>query len=382
MTFTRVKSTSISGIAVKLLTLEPVGDAGSLLFNSEDGLLYYSDGVSWFQLLTGGAAGGAICIIDADNDTSVCVDDGADNDTIVFTTLGTVAGSINSNQSAQFGSGLATGTRAFAEGTTSTASGLASHAEGNATTASGTAAHSEGFFTSASGEVAHAEGVSSTASANSSHAEGNTTIASGSSAHAEGALTSASGPASHAEGSSTVSSGVSAHSEGTSSTASADSSHAMGNLALSSTLSGFAHCGGTVGGTADGDCQFMRFILRGQTTTSGPVVNLLVDATDSISLFNNSAYHITARVIAVNRADPTNATQYFITNIAGIDGVGAISFGTQVSIETQTLGAATNIGAVPIFASSGANALVVAATASTSIAISWCAVVEITSVFT
>jgi hypothetical protein len=69
------------------------------------------------------------------------------------------------------------------EGTTL---GTKATAEGNSTTASGLYSHAEGSSTTASGYFSHAEGNSTTAGSDNSHAEGYHTIASGYSSHAEG----------------------------------------------------------------------------------------------------------------------------------------------------------------------------------------------------
>ncbi len=115
---------------------------------------------------------------------------------------------------------IASGSRAHAEGSTSTASGLNSHAEGFGTTASGSASHAEGGrFTGqvgsiASGYSAHAEGTSTTASGGGAHSEGRGTVASAEAAHAEGYSTQAIGIDSHAEGYQGIAEGYAAHVEG------------------------------------------------------------------------------------------------------------------------------------------------------------------------
>ncbi len=90
------------------------------------------------------------------------------------------------------------GSRATAEGYSTTASGYLSHAEGQQSTASSTGAHAEGLNTTASNLGAHAEGFSSTASGVASHAEASGT-ASGGYSHAEG-FGEASALYAHAEG--------------------------------------------------------------------------------------------------------------------------------------------------------------------------------------
>ena len=115
---------------------------------------------------------------------------------------------------------IASGSRAHAEGSTSTASGLNSHAEGFGTTASGSASHAEGGrFTGqvgsiASGYSAHAEGTSTTASGGGAHSEGRGTVASAEAAHAEGYSTQAIGIDSHAEGYMGIAEGIASHVEG------------------------------------------------------------------------------------------------------------------------------------------------------------------------
>lgn len=81
--------------------------------------------------------------------------------------------------------------------------GTKATAEGYSTTASGNYSHAEGYSTEASGAYAHAEGRDTVASGTNSHAEGNATEASGAYSHTEGEYTSANGSYAHAEGSGT-----------------------------------------------------------------------------------------------------------------------------------------------------------------------------------
>ena len=74
-------------------------------------------------------------------------------------------------------SGSTIGTKATAEGVSTTASGSYAHAEGESTTASGNDSHAEGGVTIASGDASHAEGYETTASGHYSHAGGIHTVA-------------------------------------------------------------------------------------------------------------------------------------------------------------------------------------------------------------
>ncbi len=201
-------------IPVGFLAGQPIRPAGSMFYNLTDTSVYYSNGIAWIKLINTVAAAGP-CIEDADTDTSVCVDDGGDNDTVVMTTAGVVRGSLFPNGAFFTGAGTALGTNSHAEGTGTTAIGTNSHAEGSTTTAIATASHSEGASTTATGT--------------NSHAEGSTTRAVGANSHAEGALTRAVSDRSHAEGSSCTSTGLQSHSEGLGCTAIGESSHSEGS---------------------------------------------------------------------------------------------------------------------------------------------------------
>nr|QBK86873.1 MAG: hypothetical protein LCMAC103_02110 [Marseillevirus LCMAC103] len=76
-------------LANKSLAIEPVRPAGSVFYNTGDRILYYSDGTQWRRLHGGGAAGDQ-CLVDDDGDTSVCVDNGGDDDRVVLTAAKTV----------------------------------------------------------------------------------------------------------------------------------------------------------------------------------------------------------------------------------------------------------------------------------------------------
>ena len=118
-------------------------------------------------------------------------------------------------ESFSVGSGTATGSHSFAEGSNNIASGDCSHAEGQNTVASSGAAHAEGFRTTASGWNSHAEGGATKAEGDNSHAEGSNTTASGVSSHSEGSYTTASGKGSHVEGNYIAAIGEYSHAEGT-----------------------------------------------------------------------------------------------------------------------------------------------------------------------
>ncbi len=68
-----------------ILVPEPVRGAGTMLYNIDNTCTYWSDGVTWRKIFGTGPSG-EICLVDADGDTSICVDDEKDNDTIVLTT--------------------------------------------------------------------------------------------------------------------------------------------------------------------------------------------------------------------------------------------------------------------------------------------------------
>lgn len=69
-------------------------------------------------------------------------------------------------------SGATLGTKATAEGDSTTASDTGAHAEGGKTTASGIYSHAEGIFTTASGPASHTEGFYTTAQRRSQHVFG------------------------------------------------------------------------------------------------------------------------------------------------------------------------------------------------------------------
>ena len=76
-------------LANKSLAIEPVRPAGSVFYNTGDRILYYSDGTQWRRLHGGGPVGQQ-CLTDNDGDTSVCVDDGGDDDRVILTAAKTV----------------------------------------------------------------------------------------------------------------------------------------------------------------------------------------------------------------------------------------------------------------------------------------------------
>ena len=68
-----------------LLAPEQVHAPGSMMYNTDNTNIYWTDALSWRKIF-GVGPNGEVCLVDADGDTSVCVDDGKDNDTIVLTT--------------------------------------------------------------------------------------------------------------------------------------------------------------------------------------------------------------------------------------------------------------------------------------------------------
>ena len=78
------------------------------------------------------------------------------------------------------------GAERFNDYGTNVATGEMAHAEGRSTTASGIVSHAEGYDATASGAYSHAEGNATTASGNYSHAEGHGTIASVGASHVQG----------------------------------------------------------------------------------------------------------------------------------------------------------------------------------------------------
>jgi hypothetical protein len=145
------------------------------------------------------------------------------------TLTGTLTKGASGNYASSFGGkSIASGKRAFAEGTLTIAQGAYSHAEGGDTVTLGEEAHAEGFMSTAVGQASHAEGHSTVAAAIYSHAEGDQTLASGNVSHAEGYLTAATKEYSHAEGMSTVASGATSHAEGDATTAGGMDAHAEG----------------------------------------------------------------------------------------------------------------------------------------------------------
>ena len=132
------------------------------------------------------------------------------------------------DDSSALGTGTASGTKAHAEGNSTTASGNQSHAEGHSTKATANQTHAEGYGSEANANGAHAEGDGSKANGIYSHAEGCETKTTGDYAHSEGKQTLANGAISHAEGNKTIASGSSSHAEGSLSEAPGYASHAEG----------------------------------------------------------------------------------------------------------------------------------------------------------
>lgn len=140
--------------------------------------------------------------------------------------------------SAVFGSAsIATGKRAFAQGTNTFAKGNYSHSEGDNAVAHGTESHAEGYNTLAEGNQSHAEGSNTISKGLSSHAEGIDTVAGGKYSHSEGNQSKAGGEGSHSEGIKTEAAGYYSHAEG-------DNSKVLTALPAD---------GGTSGGSAGGD---------------------------------------------------------------------------------------------------------------------------------
>ena len=82
-TTTRIKGVVRVTLPVRLLSTEPVGPVGSIIYNAEDKCLYYATDQEWVKL---SSTIGIDCITDADDDTKVCVAEVPD--TITFYTDG------------------------------------------------------------------------------------------------------------------------------------------------------------------------------------------------------------------------------------------------------------------------------------------------------
>jgi hypothetical protein len=237
--------------------------AGMFRYNSDDSGLEFYNGSSWEPVVSGTVDTDRIN--DADNDTYVDVDDGADDDTIRFATAGTermqiqpdgdllVTGTFDGTasvpasgagtrmffdpQKAAFRAGYVDGTEwddasvgdySVAMGDSTIASGNGSTAMGGGTTASGIGSTAMGRSNTASGYASTAMGRSNTASGGYSTAMGRETEASGDYSTAMGDSTATSGYASTAMGNSTTASGSRSTAMGSGTTASGSFSTAMG----------------------------------------------------------------------------------------------------------------------------------------------------------
>jgi len=166
---------------------------------------------------------------------------------------------------------IASGTRAHAEGSSTTANGQNSHAEGFGTIASGSASHAEGGgFTGqgsskATAYAAHAEGTSTTASGHSAHAEGRGTKAEGVGGHAEGQNTTASKDYSHAEGYGTQANGLRSHAEGNSTQTIGANSHAEGHMGIAEGSASHVE-GGKITGEAENKASGYAAHAEGAST--------------------------------------------------------------------------------------------------------------------
>lgn len=85
-TFNNLKTLEGHRFPVRTLLTEPIREKGSILYNIDDDNLYFSDGFQWIRL--DNVLSPNFCITDADGDTSICVDNGTDPDTTIFTNAG------------------------------------------------------------------------------------------------------------------------------------------------------------------------------------------------------------------------------------------------------------------------------------------------------
>jgi len=118
------RSTEKTGLPARILSApEPLGAPGALMYDNTSRSVYYSNGAAWHKIPDGGTDAAKTCIVDADGDTSVCVDDGTDNDTIELTTpagggVTIAAGSAGLLAVAGFISLVPAGGQTFISGTT------------------------------------------------------------------------------------------------------------------------------------------------------------------------------------------------------------------------------------------------------------------------
>ena len=152
------------------------------------------------------------------------------------------------------------------------------------------------------GLYSHAEGTSQAVGA-SSHSEGENTTATGEGSHSEGSITVASGLNSHAEGSNTTASGSYSHAEGNNTTAKTTGSHAQGTDAYISTNGTGWHAEANGSFATPGDAQYVRQILRAQTT-DGSLHQILTPDEFWLTPDSNleTAYAITLTMFAKEQA--------------------------------------------------------------------------------
>lgn len=105
-------------LPLSLIGQTPVQRKGSLIFDPSIGLIYYSNGILWLPISSGG--GGGVCISDANGDTTVCTDTTPEtnSDTITFETNGSERARIDP-------------TGVFMVGTTTPTPGKIAHFEGD-----------------------------------------------------------------------------------------------------------------------------------------------------------------------------------------------------------------------------------------------------------
>jgi hypothetical protein len=217
---------------------------------------------------------------------------------------------------------VAAGANSFAAGASNTVSGQYSMAIGNNNSVTGT--FGSGAFgtsnTSSGGSFpSFAFGTSNTASGTSSIAMGRSCSA-GNYSISAGGFSSASGFGCAAFGNSAFASGTNSQSFGESCTANATYSQAVGNFSLSNRYGMFAMASGAFSGTATGDAQRARFVLRCKTTTNTAVEMALDGSTTYLGIPSGKVIACTINISGVKSDGSAVAhyvRQYAVKNVGG-----------------------------------------------------------------
>jgi len=202
---------------------------------------------------------------------------------------------------------IAGGTNSFAVGSGNTVTNSNGVAIGSNNSVTG------GSFPSA------AIGANCSANATSAFAFGRNSSA-GNYAFAVGGFCNASGDGSCGVGNSAISSGQNSQAFGESVTSSATYSSAFGNFGVSNRHGMFSHCGGTFSGTATGDAQRARFVLRCATTTNTGVEMALNGSTTYLSIPLDKAFFCNIKIVGIRDDGSAVATyerQYAVKNVTG-----------------------------------------------------------------